>query len=93
MIKHLNIKIYGQVQGVFFRISAKQEAEKLGIVGFAKNEPDGTVHIEAEGEKENLDKFLEWCKDGPDAAKVKKLIVTEGLIKNFSDFSRDFLDY
>lgn len=93
MKKHLNIKIYGQVQGVFFRISAKQEADKLGIKGFARNEKDGTVYIEAEGEKNNLDKFLEWCKNGPDAAKVEKIEVTEIPLKNFSEFNRDFADY
>ncbi len=93
MKKHLDIKIFGKVQGVFFRVSAKEEAEKLGIVGFTRNEADGSVYIEAEGDIKSLNKFLEWCKSGPDAAKVKKLIVTEGLIKNFSDFSRDFLDY
>ncbi len=61
-MKHLNIKIHGQVQGVFFRDSAKQAADKLGIKGFAKNEADGTVYIEAEGEEAGLGKFLEWCR-------------------------------
>lgn len=93
MRKHLNIKISGAVQGVFFRVSAKKEAEKLGITGFARNEPDGSVYIEAEGNKEKLDKFLEWCRIGPTAAKVDKVEVKEGGIKNFSEFGRDFADY
>ena len=92
-MKHLNIKIHGQVQGVFFRVSAKQKAEELNISGFARNEKGGTVYIEAEGEKENLDKFVEWCKDGPEAAEVDKIEVTESPLKNFSDFKRDFADY
>ena len=91
--KHLNIKIYGQVQGVFFRVTAKEKAEKLRIKGFARNEEDGAVYIEAEGEKDKLDKFLEWCKNGPDKAQVEKLEVTEGPVKNFSSFDRDFADY
>lgn len=93
MFKHLNIKVYGQVQGVFFRVSAKEEAEKLGIVGFAKNEPDGTVYIEAEGKEEDLDEFLKWCHEGPNLAKVEKIKISEGPLKNFSEFGRDFADY
>lgn len=91
--KHLNIKIFGQVQGVFFRVSAKEEAERLGIKGFARNEPDGTVYIEAEGEKERLDEFIRWCHDGPEAANVEKVEISEGPLKNFSEFARDFADY
>lgn len=93
LIQHLNIKIYGQVQGVFFRVSAKDEAEKLGIKGFARNEPDGTVYIEAEGDKTSLDKFIKWCHDGPEVAQVDKVEITEGPLKNFTSFGRDFADY
>lgn len=93
MEKHLNIKIIGQVQGVFFRTSTKEEADKLNIKGFVRNEPDNTVYIEAEGEKESLDKFIKWCKNGPDGAEVEEVETTEGPLKNFSDFRRDFTDY
>jgi acylphosphatase len=86
MTKHYNIKIYGRVRGVFFRAGAKHEADKLGIVGFAKNESDGTVYIEAEGEEINLDKFVNWCREGPDLAKVEKAEVTEEPLKNFKEF-------
>ncbi len=91
--KHLNIKVYGKVQGVFFRVSAKDEADKLGLKGFARNEKDGSVYIEVEGKKETLDKFLEWCKNGPEAAMVEKLEIKEGTVKNFSEFKRDFIDF
>lgn len=87
MLKHLNIKVSGKVQGVFFRAQAKAKAEQLGILGFAKNEDDGSVYIETEGESNNLDKFLGWCKEGPSSAVVEKVEVNEGRIKNFSDFS------
>lgn len=93
MIIHLNIKIYGKVQGVFFRVKANEQAEKLNIKGFARNESDGTVYIEAEGEKENLDKFIEWCKKGPQLARVEKIEVTSSDLKNFTSFDRDFADY
>lgn len=87
MINHLNIKIYGQVQGVFFRYSAKDKADGSGVTGFARNEPDGTVYIEAEGEKESLDKFLEWCQQGPGTATVRKVdFEYESEIKKFKNF-------
>lgn len=85
-MRHFNIKVYGKVQGIFFRITAREEAEKLNITGFARNEEDGSVYIEAEGEKENLDKFISWCRKGPPLAKVEKVEVTETPLKNFSDF-------
>lgn len=85
-MKHLNIKVYGKVQGIFFRTTAREEAEKLHITGFAKNESDGSVYIEAEGEKENLDKFISWCHKGPPLAKVEKVEATESPLKNFSEF-------
>ena len=87
-IKHLNIKVYGQVQGVFFRATAKEEAEKLGIRGFARNEPDGTVYIEAEGKEKDLDTFVEWCKEDPNSAKVEKIEIEIGKLKNFSQFEK-----
>lgn len=86
MLKHLNIKIFGIVQGVFFRTTAKEEADKLNLTGFAKNEPDGSVYIEIEGEKNKLDNFLDWCKDGSTLARVNKIETTEGELKNFSTF-------
>jgi len=67
--------VYGQVQGVFFRQSAKREADKLGLVGWVRNEADGTVEVLAVGPKNQLEKFIEWCKNGPDAAKVEKVDV------------------
>ena len=57
-MKHLKISITGRVQGVFFRDSARMEANRLGVAGFARNEPDGSVYIEAEGEKDALDEFF-----------------------------------
>ena len=86
MVKHLNIKIFGQVQGIFFRYSAQQKATEFGVNGFARNEDDGTVYIEVEGEEEPLKKFLEWCGGGPLLAKVEKVERTGGEIKNFSEF-------
>ena len=82
-MRHLNIRVFGRVQGVFFRTSAKERADDLGIKGFVRNESDDTVYIEAEGEEENLQKFLEWCKKGPEGAAVEKIETAEGELKNF----------
>lgn len=86
MIKHFNAKIYGRVQGVFFRYSAKIKAEELGIKGLARNEPDGSVCIEAEGKDEDLEKFIEWCRNGPNMARVDKVEVEEGSVKRYNGF-------
>lgn len=57
----VRLRIKGRVQGVFFRASAKESAMNLGITGWVKNQPDGTVETVAEGEQEALDRFIEWC--------------------------------
>ncbi len=71
-VKHLNVTIYGHVQGVGFRYSAQRQAQKLNIMGFARNESDGSIYIEAEGGEAELNKFLKWCGKGPWSAKVEK---------------------
>lgn len=86
MKQHLNIKVYGLVQGVFFRASAKQEAERLKLTGLARNENGGSVYIEAEGEKENLDKFTKWCNLGPSMSQVEKVTVSSDKLKSYTSF-------
>lgn len=87
-MKHLNIKIYGRVQGVFFRHTAKRKAGEFDIFGFARNEDDGSVYIEAEGEEGDLRRFVDWARyEGSPSAQIKKVefeIVDE--LKNFTDF-------
>jgi acylphosphatase len=70
---HLKVIITGKVQGVSFRSSARREAERLGLHGFARNESDGSVYIEAEGNHKQLQEFLEWCKEGSPAALVESV--------------------
>jgi len=77
MTKHLNIKVFGRVQGVFFRYSAQRKIKELGIKGFARNEPDGSVYIEVEGEEAQLKEFVEWCHKGPPLAHVDRVEVQE----------------
>ena len=85
-MKHLNIKIHGRVQGVFFRDSVRRKAEEWGVKGFVRNEADGPVYIEAEGPEEGLEKLVNWSWEGPEMAEVDKVEIEEGDIKNFEDF-------
>lgn len=87
MMRHLNIQIFGDVQGVTFRFSAKEIADQLNIKGLVKNLPDRSVYIEVEGEEEQLEPLLEWCREGPLGAKVEKVEVSQGPIKNYSEFT------
>ena len=84
----VKINVSGQVQGVFFRRSAKLKADSLGIVGWARNLDGGSVEVMAEGDREKVDEFVKWCKSGPPFAKVEKIEIEEQKgIEGFSDFS------
>lgn len=84
------MEISGQVQGVGFRFSAKNTADELGIKGIVRNESDGTVYVEALGDKESMDKFIEAMRKGPSpAADVDKVVVTfDPNIEEKSTFSQ-----
>lgn len=85
-MKHLNITVNGNVQGVSFRISTKAVADQLQVKGLVKNLPNGSVYIEAEGDDFSLETFLEWCNEGPLQASVQKVEVVEGEVKNYRNF-------
>ena len=70
---HLHIS--GLVQGVFFRDGAREKAEELEITGWVRNLPNGRVEIIAEGEKEKVEKFIEWAEEGPSTARIDDLEV------------------
>jgi len=86
-MKHLNIRVSGKVQGVFFRASARDVARSLGLNGFVRNEPDGSVYIEAEGRDRELSQFEDWCKKGPPHAQVSGVQIEEGMVQNFQYFN------
>ena len=66
-------RVTGRVQGVFYRASTVQEAARLGLVGWVRNEPDGSVLIEAQGEREGVEHLLAWCGKGPPGARVSRV--------------------
>ena len=80
------IKVSGKVQGVFFRASTKEKARELGINGWVRNEPDGFVLIEAEGDEIAMEEFSQWCTEGPTSARVDGIQVEEIQPMNYSVF-------
>lgn len=85
-IKHLQITITGTVQGVFFRASTKAVADQLGVKGMVTNQADGSVYIEAEGDRWALEQLLEWCNEGPEKAHVENVSTRESEVKNYRNF-------
>ena len=71
--------VHGRVQGVWFRDSTRQEAERLDITGHAINLPDGNVEVLAWGRPEALGELEAWLQQGPPLARVSKVIVAEQL--------------
>ncbi len=86
VVKHFNILITGQVQGVWYRASAQRKASELGLRGFVKNMPNGSVYAEAEGPAESLQAFVNWCHRGPELARVEKVEAREGPLQHFEGF-------
>ncbi|GAB6143740.1 acylphosphatase [Desulfocicer niacini] len=72
------LTITGRVQGVSFRYHTMEKARELGIFGYVKNQPDGTVYVEAQGERGALDQLVLWCHQGPSFARVEKVAVEKG---------------
>lgn len=64
------VRISGQVQGVWFRQSTKEQAAGLGITGWCRNCPDGGVEAVFQGEKEAVQSIIAWCHNGPKIARV-----------------------
>ena len=71
--KQIHLIVRGRVQAVFYRASAQREAKRLGITGWVKNRPDGSVEIVAEGEEDQVKDFLSWAQHGPSTARVDKV--------------------
>ena len=70
-----DLLIMGRVQGVFYRASAQQEAQRLGVMGEIRNLPGGEVEAIVEGSREAVEEFIAWCRKGPPAAEVENVRV------------------
>ena len=77
MSRAVTVTVTGRVQGVAFRWYAVQEAERLGVRGWVRNEPDESVAAHLEGDDGAVDAMVEWCRHGPSYASVRDVAVTE----------------
>ncbi|AWR97767.1 acylphosphatase [Acidianus sulfidivorans JP7] len=87
MLKRLEARIYGKVQGVGFRRFVQIHAVRLGITGYAKNLSDGSVEVIAEGYEESLNKLLEFLRKGPPLSSVEKVDY------NFKEYKGEFSSF
>lgn len=85
-MKHYTIRVYGKVQGVFYRASSQEKAAELGLTGWVKNEVDGSVLIGAEGPEDKLQDFISWCHKGPTKASVEKVTYAEDELQEYESF-------
>lgn len=84
--KSLIIKVFGKVQGVGFRHYTMKKAHELKLTGFVQNKADGSVYIEAEGDKNKIDEFADWVKEGPTWARVDDVSIQETGDLGYNEF-------
>jgi len=73
----MRLIIEGRVQGVWFRESTRRQALGLGLTGWVKNRPDGTVEALVEGPEQEVNQLVSWCRKGPPTARVSGIHETE----------------
>ena len=73
MKARVHLFVSGRVQGVFFRANTRDKANELGVKGWVRNLPDGRVEVVAEGKKPALERLIEFCRKGPEGAKVENI--------------------
>lgn len=77
MIKQYQIRIYGRVQGVGFRYSARLMARSRGLKGWVENLPDGSVLTTVKGKETDCHSYIEWCRRGSGYSWVERIEVSE----------------
>lgn len=75
MLQTALITVKGKVQGVYYRQSTREKALELGLTGIVKNQPDGSVFIQATGSAAQLNQLVAWCRQGPPRAEVNSVQV------------------
>lgn len=83
-MKRVTAQVRGRVQGVSFRYNAQSQAKRMGLTGWIRNEPDGSVYVLAEGSDSVLEEFIRYLNQGPRSARV------ESLTTNWSEASGDY---
>jgi acylphosphatase len=90
MARAIEVKVSGEVQGVSFRAYAAHEAVRLELVGWIRNEPDGSVLGHFEGSPDAVEQMLTWCRGGSPSAKVRGLDVRDVPLTDASEFRVDY---
>ncbi|KRE97194.1 acylphosphatase [Nocardioides sp. Soil774] len=85
-VRAIEARVTGRVQGVSFRWYAEEQARRLGVAGWVRNEPDGSVLLHAEGDDAALDALVAWCHDGPSLARVRDVAVREAAVTGATSF-------
>lgn len=85
-MKAVQARVTGQVQGVAFRWHTQERAQQLGVVGWVRNEVDGSVLVHAEGDDDAVDALVEWCRHGPPSARVRDVAAREAAVSGASSF-------
>ena len=80
----VHVVFSGIVQGVFFRANTRREALRLGLKGWVRNLPDGTVEVWVEGDRPNIEGLIAFCETGIPIARVDRVDVEEGAYKGDS---------
>lgn len=76
-LKRFHVKVSGRVQGVFFRSCSWEEAQKLCLTGWVRNEPDFTVEAEIQGDEPDVNRMLAWLHRGSPGSDVKAVVVNQ----------------
>lgn len=71
------VVVHGRVQGVWFRESTRRIAERHGVAGWVRNRPNGTVEAHLEGGREDVERVVAWCHEGPPSARVDRVDVRD----------------
>jgi acylphosphatase len=82
-----HVSVTGRVQGVGFRLGVERRARSLGLAGWVRNEPDGSVVARLEGPRERVESLVDWCRRGPTGAEVRGLSVVWGPPEGVAGFS------
>lgn len=86
MATAVRVRIKGLVHGVSFRSSMAQVAANLGVRGWVRNNPDGSVEAFLEGDERNVRRVLDWARLGPPRARVDRVDVESAAPRNHRDF-------
>jgi acylphosphatase len=86
-LKQVHLRVFGRVQGVFFRASTQREAKRLGLTGWVRSRNDSSVEVVAEGEETGVKDLIAWAQRGPSAARVDRVDV------RWRSFAGDFFDF